>query len=90
MFDKNLLGNNISDIDKNLLAQTISKIDLFFAKFGVNIDYDNSRELFENLKIIPCRPFQIFKSLKFHFFLSLMISSTSASYFLNASDWNSE
>lgn len=30
MFDKNLLGNNISDIDKNLLAQTISKIDLFF------------------------------------------------------------
>ena len=46
MFDKNLLGNNISDIDKNLLAQTISKIDLFFAKFGVNIDYDNSRELF--------------------------------------------
>ena len=41
MFDKNLLGNNISDIDKNLLAQTISKIDLFFAKFGVNIDYDN-------------------------------------------------
>ena len=37
MFDKNLLGNNISDIDKNLLAQTISKIDLFFAKFGVNI-----------------------------------------------------
>lgn len=52
MFDKNLLGNNISDIDKNLLAQTISKIDLFFAKFGVNIDYDNSRELFENLKIV--------------------------------------
>lgn len=51
MFDKNLLGNNINDIDKNLLAQTISKIDLFFAKFGVNIDYDNSRELFENLKI---------------------------------------
>lgn len=51
MFDKNLLGKNISDIDKNLLAQTISKIDLFFAKFGVNIDYDNSRELFENLKI---------------------------------------
>lgn len=51
MFDKNLLGNNISDIDKDLLAQTISKIDLFFAKFGVNIDYDNSRELFENLKI---------------------------------------
>lgn len=43
MFDKNLLGNNISDIDKNLLAQTISKIDLFFAKFGVSIDYDNSR-----------------------------------------------
>lgn len=52
MFDKNLLGNNINDIDKNLLAQTISKIDLFFAKFGVNIDYDNSRELFENLKIV--------------------------------------
>lgn len=52
MFDKNLLGKNISDIDKNLLAQTISKIDLFFAKFGVNIDYDNSRELFENLKIV--------------------------------------
>lgn len=52
MFDKNLLGNNISDIDKNLLAQTIRKIDLFFAKFGVNIDYDNSRELFENLKIV--------------------------------------
>ncbi|MBO5183699.1 MAG: hypothetical protein J6B64_04840 [Bacilli bacterium] len=52
MFDKNLLGNNIIDIDKNLLAQTISKIDLFFAKFGVNIDYDNSRELFENLKIV--------------------------------------
>ena len=52
MFDKNLLGNNISDIDKYLLAQTISKIDLFFAKFGVNIDYDNSRELFENLKIV--------------------------------------
>lgn len=52
MFDKNLLGNNISEIDKNLLAQTISKIDLFFAKFGVNIDYDNSRELFENLKIV--------------------------------------
>ena len=52
MFDKNLLGNNISDIDKNLLAQTINKIDLFFAKFGVNIDYDNSRELFENLKIV--------------------------------------
>ena len=51
MFDKNLLGNNINDIDKNLLAQTISKIDSFFAKFGVNIDYDNSRELFENLKI---------------------------------------
>ena len=51
MFDKNLLGNNISDIDKNLLAQTISKIDLFFAKFGVSIDYDNSRELFENLKV---------------------------------------
>ena len=52
MFDKNLLGNNISEIDKNLLAQTIRKIDLFFAKFGVNIDYDNSRELFENLKIV--------------------------------------
>jgi hypothetical protein len=52
MFDKNLLGKNISDIDKNLLAQTISKIDLFFAKFGVNIDYDNSRELFESLKIV--------------------------------------
>lgn len=52
MFDKNLLSNNISEIDKNLLAQTISKIDLFFAKFGVNIDYDNSRELFENLKIV--------------------------------------
>ena len=51
MFDKNLLGNNISDIDKNLLAQTISKIDLFFAKFGVSIDYDNSRELFESLKV---------------------------------------
>lgn len=51
MFDKNLLGNNISDIDKNLLAQTIRKIDLFFAKFGVNIDYDNSRELFRNLKV---------------------------------------
>jgi hypothetical protein len=51
MFDKNLLGNNISDIDKNLLAQTISKIDLFFAKFGVNIDYDNSKELFERLKV---------------------------------------
>lgn len=51
MFDKNLLGNNINDIDKNLLAQTISKIDLFFAKFGVNIDYDNSRELFRNLKV---------------------------------------
>ena len=49
MFDKNLLGNNISDIDKNLLAQTISKIDLFFAKFGVSIDYDNSRELFEKI-----------------------------------------
>ena len=43
MFDKNLLGNNISDIDKNLLAQTIRKIDLFFSKFVVNIDYDNSR-----------------------------------------------
>lgn len=52
MFDKNLLSNNISEIDKNLLAQTIRKIDLFFAKFGVNIDYDNSRELFENLKIV--------------------------------------
>ena len=52
MFDKNLLGNNISEIDKNLLAQTISKIDLFFAKFGVNIDYDNYRELIENLKIV--------------------------------------
>lgn len=51
MFDKNLLGNNISDIDKNLLAQTIRKIDLFFAKFGVNIDYDNSKELFRNLKV---------------------------------------
>lgn len=51
MFDKNLLGNNISDIDKNLLAQTIRKIDLFFAKFGVNIDYDNSKELFERLKV---------------------------------------
>ena len=51
MFDKNLLGNNISDIDKNLLAQTIRKIDLFFAKSGVNIDYDNSKELFERLKV---------------------------------------
>ena len=51
MFDKNLLSNNISEIDKNLLAQTIRKIDLFFAKFGVNIDYDNSKELFERLKV---------------------------------------
>ena len=52
MFDKNLLSNNISEIDKNLLAQTIRKIDLFFAKFGVNIDYDNSKELFERLKVV--------------------------------------
>ena len=51
MFDKNLLSNNISEIDKNLLAQTISKIHLFFAKFGVDIDYDNSKELFERLKV---------------------------------------
>lgn len=51
MFDKNLLSNNISDIDKDLLVQAISKIHLFFAKFGIDIDYDNSKDLFEILKV---------------------------------------
>lgn len=52
MFDKNLLGNNIDDKDKDLIMYAISKIALFFSKFNVEINFDNSSELFQKLNIV--------------------------------------
>lgn len=52
MFDKNLLDSSISEIDKKILITIVDKINLFFSKFGIDINYDNSANLFQNLKIV--------------------------------------